>query len=103
MSNITILLVSVGYVSIYFIGFIMGRLNNLSGNMFNNDNNTVKTTSFLNRTKEKQQEIVIDTKKYVTEIKTDQLIKSFADLGNTTVNQDTIAGSVSKLNQLKKG
>ncbi len=33
--------------------------------MFNNDNNMVKTTSFLNRTKEKQQEIVIDTKKYV--------------------------------------
>ena len=63
MSNITILLISVGYVSIYFIGFIIGRLNTLSGNMFDNDNNMVKTTSFLNRTKEKQKEIIIDTKK----------------------------------------
>ena len=78
------------------MGFIIGRLNTLSGQTYSGEKGK-------NKSIKKHQEISIDAKTYVTEMKTDQLEKSFTGLGNTTVDKDTVSSSVSKLNQLKKG
>ena len=101
MNDTTVLLMGVliglGYVLAYFLGSVIAKLNASSEN-----DNTAKPVGFLNKTNKKHQGITIDSKTYVTDIKTDQFEKSFKDLGDTTVDQDTVSESVSKLNQLKR-
>ena len=46
--------------------------------------------------------VQIDERTYVTDVSTDDLEKSYDEIGNATVTKDSVDGSVSKLAQMKR-
>jgi hypothetical protein len=88
-----------------FIGYIIGRLDFLVF-LTRSANTTaapVKPRSIFDSPEDKPKApLDIDTRKFVNPVKTDDLTKNVdTSLGKTTVAQDDIQASVSKLAQLK--
>lgn len=87
-------------VVFFFLGYIVGKLNN---------NNYIYQEKNINKPNDKKNKnafhtnipISIDEKKIVTVIKTDKLEKKFDNLGDKTVVKDNIDNNINKLKQIK--
>lgn len=79
-----------------FIGFVLGKLWSISG-----VTNNSKPKSFLKDPIEVTNKVSIDDKVYVTDIKTDGMIKKYDDLGEVKKSDENITSSVNKLKQMK--
>ena len=82
----------------FLFGLILGRLLSNSSVSYNVE----KPKSFLDQTSEKNK-IVIDDKKIVLNIKTDDIEKKYDNLGDVKHSSENITSSVDKLKQMKKG
>lgn len=88
-------------VVFFFLGYIVGKLNN---------NNYIYQEKNINKPNDKKNKnafntnipISIDEKKIVTVIKTDKLEKKFDNLGDKTVVKDNIDNNINRLKQIKK-
>lgn len=88
-------------VVFFFLGYIVGKLNN---------NNYIYPEKNTNKLKDKKSKnagdtnipISIDEKKIVTVIKTDKLEKKFDNLGDKIVVKDNIDNNINRLKQIKK-
>ena len=92
----------------YVLGYIVGRLDLIYGALRcaglggSDKPSTVSRDFFSQQAAAPKTKIEIDERKYVGAVKTDNLVKtSEAGIGKTTVAQDDIQASVSKLAQLK--
>jgi F420-0:gamma-glutamyl ligase-like protein len=99
MNNIILIFVFVIVtINSFLIGYIVGRF---SGNgVYNNPQ------SFFDKNKQKssieKNTLSIDDKKFVTDIKTDDLERKYSSLGDIKTTEDTIDSSVNKLKNLKR-
>ncbi len=90
------IIVIVLIVNSFLLGYFFGHYTYKNG-----VNNNI---SFFTKQKENNQlksEISIDDKKFVTEIKTDNLEKKYNSLGDIKSTSENISGSVNKLKNLK--
>ena len=97
-SLLSIILILFNFVS-FGIGYIIGQLNN------NNYTMIEKPTSKKNKqynSEKSQNKIIIDDRKFVTDISTDGIEKKYSELGETKLSNDNISESVSKLQNLKR-
>lgn len=79
------------------IGYILGKINNLS--------QVDKPVSFFTKNNEKNNpptKVEIDDRKYVTEINTKGLEKKYSSIGETKESTENISSSIDKLKNLKK-
>jgi hypothetical protein len=81
----------------FLIGYLLGRTRN-NGVISSN------TQSFFTRSQDKklQNNLSIDDKKFVTDIKTDGLERKYNTLGDIKQTEDNISDSVNKLKNLKR-
>lgn len=93
---IVTLIITINVLSV-IIGFILGKLHGISG--VNNGIN--KPKSFLKTSTETKEQVSIDDKIYVTDIKTDGMIKRYDDLGEVKKSNENITSSINKLKQMK--
>jgi hypothetical protein len=94
---ISIIIVAIVIHSFLF-GYFFGSLTHKNG--VNNNNSLF--SSKQKETQNNKPQIFIDDKKFVTEIKTDNLEKKYDSLGDTKTTQDNISESVNKLKNLKR-
>lgn len=84
----------------FFIGYILGKLNNING-VYDN-----RPKSFFEKEKQstaiKNEKIQIDDTKFVLDIKTDQLEKKYESLGEIKKSEEKITESIDKLKKLKR-
>jgi predicted Holliday junction resolvase-like endonuclease len=113
MTEYVAIVVAVGVVGI-ILGYLLARLDAVYTMLRDNQAGLTREqrqpTSFFTKERRREQaaveekigQISIDSSKFVTDIRTDN-IKKLTDtiLGKTTTQQDTINQSVSKLAQLK--
>jgi predicted Holliday junction resolvase-like endonuclease len=113
MTEYVAIVVAVGVVGI-ILGYLLARLDAVYTMLRDNQSGLTQEqrqpTSFFTKERRREQadveekigQISIDSSKFVTDIRTDN-IKRLTDtiLGKTTTQQDTINQSVSKLAQLK--
>jgi hypothetical protein len=96
-NNIEIIIITLVYINTLIIGYLLGRVNYGSGVLEN------ASRSFLHKqTDVKNKQIIIDDKKFVTEIKTDSLEKKYETLGDTKHSVEDISSSINKLKNLKR-
>lgn len=101
MNNIYLIIIAILIILNVFsfgIGFILGKLLTISGV---NTSIRDKPKSFLKSSDEPQKSVLIDDKVYVTDIKTDGMVKKYDDLGEVKKSNETITSSVNKLKQMK--
>jgi len=81
----------------FLIGYLLARTRN-NGVISSN------TQSFFTRNQDKklQNNLSIDDKKFVTDIKTDGLERKYNTLGDIKQTEDNISDSVNKLKNLKR-
>lgn len=75
----------------FFVGYIFGKSNI----------ETIKISPLLKNKQTLQQKVSIDTSKYVTTIKTDNLEKKYDNLGDEKKTNENIDLSVNKLKSMK--
>lgn len=108
--NIYVVAVVAGLAGLVF-GYVIARLDGIYSLLREQPVNNLPTpSSFFAKKRDKAQaaveakvgQIAIDDRKFVTDIKTDNISKvTDVELGKKTTQQDTINQSVSKLAQLK--
>lgn len=81
------------------MGYIIGQLKNRGCVM--TDKLVSKTNKQYNSEKS-QNKIIIDDRKFVTDISTDGIEKKYNKLGDTKLSNDNISESVNKLQNLKR-
>jgi len=79
------------------LGYILGRINNISGNYVSQLKRSQKKHIITNSISD----ISINDKKFVTDIKTDSFEKKYDNLGDTKKSEDNIKNSVNKLKNMK--
>jgi hypothetical protein len=79
------------------VGYILGRINSISGNYVSQSKKSEKKHVITNSISD----ISIDDKKFVTDIKTDSFEKKYDSLGDTKKSKDNIKNSVNKLKNMK--
>jgi hypothetical protein len=91
-------IILIAMINIFFIGYLVGKSNRYT------DSTNRENISFLKRTREEKykNDISIDDKKVVLDIKTEGLEKKYETLGETKTTKDTITSSVNKLKNLKR-
>lgn len=96
--NIIIIILLILNIISFILGFIWAKLSSISGVSIN----TGKPRSFLKSSDEgKVSAVTIDDKIYVTDIKTDGMVKKYDDLGEVKKSSENISSSVNKLKQMK--
>jgi heme/copper-type cytochrome/quinol oxidase subunit 1 len=95
--TILIILCVVLFLNTFIVAYLLGK-----SHTQNSVNNNVKSFFKQQRNEEKPNEIKIDDKKVVIDIKTEGLEKKYATLGETKVTEDNISNSVNKLKNLKR-
>lgn len=97
-NTILILILLVLNINSLLIGFIIGKYIAKNGVFLN------KEQSFFSKQKETKNNntILIDDKKFVIDIKTDNLEKKYGSLGDIKKTDDNITNSVNKLKSLKR-
>jgi hypothetical protein len=93
---IVAIIILVLFIHSFLFGYFVGKHTHKSG-VNNNE-------SFFTKQKNTQPvrpEISIDDKKFVTEIRTDNLEKKYDSLGEIKSTSENISGSVNKLKNLK--
>lgn len=98
-NNIIYLLILAININSLLIGYILGRFIFNGGVSNNNQKSFLKKNN--SATKNEALTINIDDKKFVTEIKTDNLEKKYESLGDIKSTSDNISSSVNKLKNLK--
>ena len=98
-SLLSIILVLFNFVS-FGIGYIIGRLNNSSYTMI--EKPISKRNKQYNNNEKSQNKIIIDDRKFVTDISVDGMEKKYNELGNTKLSDDNISESVNKLQNFKR-
>jgi hypothetical protein len=98
-SLLSIILVLFNFVS-FGIGYIIGRLNNSSYTMI--EKPISKRNKQYNNNEKSQNKIIIDDRKFVTDISVDGMEKKYNELGNTRLSNENISESVNKLQTLKR-
>jgi|694.fasta_scaffold01865_6 hypothetical protein len=98
-SLLSIILVLFNFVS-FGIGYIIGRLNNSSYTMI--EKPISKRNKQYNNNEKSQNKIIIDDRKFVTDISVDGMEKKYNELGNTRLSNENISESVNKLQNLKR-
>lgn len=82
----------------FLLGVVLGKLWSISGVT----TNVNKPKSFLKSSDENvSTNISIDDKIYITDIKTDGMVKKYTDLGEVKQSNENISSSVNKLKQMK--
>lgn len=99
LNNNYIIVTLIITINILFLitGFVLGKLYGISG--VNTSVN--KPKSFLKNSTEIKEQVSIDDKVYVTDIKTDGMIKKYDDLGEVKKSNENITSSINKLKQMK--
>jgi hypothetical protein len=97
-SLLSIILILFNFVS-FGIGYIIGQLNNNRHIMI--EKPTSKRNKQYNDEKS-QNKIIIDDRKFVTDISVDGMEKKYNELGNTKLSNENISESVNKLQNLKR-
>jgi hypothetical protein len=82
------------------IGYIIGRLNN--NDYIMTEKPILRKNKQYNNSGKIQNEIIIDEKKFVTDISTDGIEKKYSEFGETKLSNDNISESVNKLQNLKR-
>jgi len=99
MQDTTIISLQVfSYLISLILGFILGRVT-LPRMM---DNRIDAKGSFLKPEMKQKKLVMMDERKFVTEISIDSLQKKSGDLGTSVTINDDVAASASKLAHLKK-
>jgi len=90
-------IILIAMINLFFIGYLVGKSNRYT------DSTNRENISFFKKTREEKykNDISIDNKKVVLDIKTEGLEKKYKTLGETKTTQDTITDSVNKLKKLK--
>lgn len=99
MNNIYLIIISILIILNLLslsLGVVLGRLWSMSG-VINSD----KPKSFLKSSRQTPQAVAIDDKVYVTNIKTDGMIKKYDGLGEVKKSNENITSSIDKLKQMK--
>ena len=99
ISNHSIYLLIITNIIFLAIGYILGKsqLGVDSSYGINRHQNKINKFDFKSSPK-----IEIDDKKFVTDIKTDNLERKYDTLGDVKTTEDTIDSSVNKLKNLKR-
>lgn len=99
MLDNNILIFTLLIINTFVIGFFIGRLTTHSGVYTNQD----KPKSFFKQHSNSQEtnNISIDDKKFVVDIKTEGLEKKYDSLGEVSKSTDNITNSINKLKNLK--
>lgn len=90
------------WVLSFILGYAVGRIDNIR-DLFRKEP-TEKPVSFFAQVKseaKQKNKLQIDDSTFVTDVSTDTLQRAHGEIGSTTVSQDSIDTSVSKLAQLK--
>lgn len=98
-ANIVLLIIVVLIIGSFLIGYVIGKLKTLEHSVPN------KQKSFFKQQDSKTQEIndiSIDDKKLVVNIKTEGLEKKYNSLGDVKSTEENISNSVNKLKNLKR-
>lgn len=96
---ILLLAVFIVFSFIFFLlGYLIGRTSSQTN--IGGQSNSFKTISAKNN--KKLNEIYIDEKTVVTEIKTDGLEKKYSNIANTVESNQSVTNSIDKLKKLKK-
>lgn len=99
MNNIYIIIIVILIilnVLSFILGLTLGKLSSISGVTIN------KPKSFLKSSNDNvPASVYIDDKIYVTDIKTDGMVKKYEDLGEIKQSTENISSSVNKLKQMK--
>jgi len=98
-SILSIILILFNFVS-FGIGYIIGRLNN--NDYIMTEKPILRKNKQYNNSGKIQNEIIIDEKKFVTDISTDGIEKKYSEFGETKLSNDNISESVNKLQNLKR-
>jgi len=96
--NIIITILVLININSVIIGYLLARMRNsgVSSNSSQSFFSKLKDDKIVNST------IAIDDKKFVTDIKTDGLVKKYDSLGDVKQTTDNIDNSVNKLKNLKR-
>jgi hypothetical protein len=81
----------------FVVGFILGKIWSINGVT----NTVVKPKSFLDNTKISTVSANIDERIVITDIKTDNMVKKYDNLGEVKQSTENISSSVNKLKQMK--
>lgn len=84
-------------VNCYVIGYLIGRTTHNT-----KDIGVFKDAKRTKQNSPMQGVVSIDETKVVTNINTDNLVKKYEELGDKTVSNDNISGSISKLKNMKQ-
>jgi hypothetical protein len=84
-------------VNCYVIGYLIGRMGSNT-----KDIGVFKDAKRAKQNSPIQSVVSIDETKVVTNINTDNLVKKYEELGDKTVSNDNISGSISKLKNMKQ-
>jgi hypothetical protein len=98
-SILSIILILFNFV-FFGIGYIIGRLNN--NDYIMTEKPILRKNKQYNNSGKTQNEIIIDEKKFVTDISTDGIEKKYSEFGETKLSNDNISESVNKLQNLKR-
>jgi hypothetical protein len=98
-SLLSIILILFNFVS-FGMGYIIGQLKNNKYEM--TEKLVSKTNKQYNNSEKSQNKIIIDDRKFVTDISTDGIEKKYNELGKTKLSNDNISESVNKLQNLKR-
>lgn len=100
MSDVTLLSLQIfSYAMSGALGFILGRLTSRA--VIVDEKIEPKGTFFKPEVRQRK-DVVLDERTFVTTISTESLTKKNGDIGTSTVVEDNVSASASKLAQLKK-
>lgn len=85
-------------VVFFFLGYIVGKLQNKSVISYENASPNKKS----HKVSTNSNKIVIDEAKYITTINTKGMEKKFDNLGETTQTNENIDNNINKLKNIKK-
>ena len=98
MSNIhtiiIVILVILNFIS-FILGFVVGKILSISGVSISN-----KPKSFI-QTQQSHNQVSIDEKIHITDIKTDGMVKKYDSLGEVKSSNENISSSIEKLKRMK--
>lgn len=97
--QIVVILIIALTMNSFFIGYLFGQLSKANGVTNNSPKSFFKQQDANNK---EIRPISIDNKKFVTEIRTDDLEKKYDSLGDIKSTPENISDSVNKLKNLKK-
>ena len=97
-SLLSIILILFNFVS-FGIGYIIGQLNN---NSYTTNEKSILKRNKQHNSEKNHNKIIIDDRKFVTDINIEGMEKKYNELGSTKLSDDNISESVNKLQNLKR-